>query len=316
MTPTVIIATLLFCIGLWLTMHGGDRFVDAASRIAQASGVPRFVVGATIVSLCTTAPELFVSVLAALRGAGGLAVGNAVGSTACNTGLILGLSALLAPAAIAQRELCSKGLIMLAAALCLIVFTADGVLQPLESLLLLAVLAAFLTLSLRSAGQGRRQNEYRLQLDRHQARQTGAAFVLGAAAVLLGARLMVDNGVVLARLIGLPESVIGLTLMAVGTSLPELMTALAAIRRRESALSVGNILGANILDLTLILPACAAVSGGSLPVAVETPMRDLPVTFALMLLAVLPAGISGRLRRTQGWLMLCLYTLYILLLMF
>lgn len=316
MTPTVIIATLLFCIGLWLTMRGGDRFVDAASRIAQASGVPRFVIGATIVSLCTTAPELLVSVLASLRGAGGLAVGNAVGSTTCNTGLILGLSALLAPAAVARRELCSKGLIMLTAALCLTVCTADGTLQPRESLLLLTILAVFLALSLRSAGQGRQHSEHRLQLSPQQARQTGAAFVLGAAAVLLGARLMVDNGVVLARLIGLPESVIGLTLVAVGTSLPELMTALAAIRRRESALSVGNILGANILDLTLILPACAGVSGGSLPVAAETPMRDLPVTAALMLLAVLPAGLSGRLRRTQGWLMVCLYALYVLLLMF
>ena len=306
MTPTVLIAAFLFCIGLWLTMRGGDGFVDAASTIAQASGVPRFVIGATIVSLATTLPELFVSVLAALRGAGGLAVGNAVGSTACNTGLILGLSALLAPAAVSRREMLTKGGLMLLCAATVGGLTVDGLLGGADALFLLALLLLFLVLNLRSAGRGRAKAEARLRLTGKQKVRTGGAFVLGAAAVLLGARLMVDNGILLARAAGLPESVLGLTLVAAGTSLPELMTALAAIRRREGALSAGNLLGANIIDLTLVLPACTAVTGG-LPVAVETPMRDVPATLLLMLLAILPAGLHGRMRRAQGAAMLAVY---------
>ena len=106
---TVMLAAGLFVIGLYLTMKGGDSFVDAAALIAEASGVPRFVIGATIVSLCTTAPELTVSLLATARGTSALAVGNAIGSSICNTALILGLGALLAPAALSRREACTKG---------------------------------------------------------------------------------------------------------------------------------------------------------------------------------------------------------------
>lgn len=315
MTPIALIATLLFCIGLWLTMRGGDQFVDAASTIAEASGVPRFVIGATIVSLATTAPELFVSTLATLRGSGGLAVGNAVGSAACNTGLILGLSALLAPAAVSRRELLTKGGLMMAAALCLGFCVADGLLAGRDALVLLAILALFLYLNLRSAGKQRRSAERRLRLTGAQKLRTGGTFVLGAAAVLLGARLMVDNGILLARLAGLPEAVIGLTLVAVGTSLPELMTALAAIRRKEGALSVGNILGANIIDLTLVLPVCAAVQSGGLAVESAVPARDMPATLLLMAAAVLPAALTGRLHRLQGLLLFGGYCAYVAVLM-
>lgn len=315
MTPIALIATLLFCIGLWLTMRGGDQFVDAASTIAEASGVPRFVIGATIVSLATTAPELFVSTLATLRGSGGLAVGNAVGSAACNTGLILGLSALLAPAAVSRRELMTKGGLMMAAALCLGFCVADGLLSGRDALLLIAVLALFLYLNLRSAGKQRRSAERRLHLTGAQKLRTGGTFVLGAAAVLLGARLMVDNGILLARLAGLPEAVIGLTLVAVGTSLPELMTALAAIRRKEGAMSVGNILGANIIDLTFVLPVCSAVQSGGLAVESAVPARDVPATLLLMAVAVLPAALTGRLHRLQGLLLFGGYCAYVAVLM-
>ena len=116
---------------------------------------------------------------------------------------------------------------------------------------------------------------------------------------------------VLARLLGVPESVIGLTLVALGTSLPELMTALAAIRKGEGALSAGNIVGANLIDLALVLPACVAVGGGWLPVGMETFVRDLPVAVALLALALLPAMVGGRLWRIQGAALLALYGAYV-----
>ncbi len=353
---TVLLSAAFFTIGLYLTMRGGDGFVDAAAQLAEESGAPRFVVGATLMSVCTTLPELMVSVLATMRGASALAVGNAVGSAACNTGLILGMSALLAPAAFRVREARSKGGLMIAAAILLGCFLEDGTMQPGEALGLLAVLFAFLAVNLQSAagetaetvpvqhGKGRAALWIhfflggmavvlgaRLMVDHGVilARMLGIPesivgltlvalraalwihFFLGGMAVVLGARLMVDHGVILARMLGIPESIVGLTLVALGTSLPELMTALAAIRRREGALSVGNIVGANVLDLALVLPACTAAGGGVLSVAPEVFLRDLPFTVVLMGIAMLPPMFSGRMRRVQGVLLLGVYGWYL-----
>ena len=307
---TVLLAAVFFTLGLYLTMLGGDSFVDAAARLAEASGVPRFVVGATLVSLCTTAPELTVSLLATVRGATSLAVGNAVGSAACNTGLILGVSALLAPAVLRAYEAKTKGGLMLTATILLGCFAVDSRLAPGEALGLLAVLFAFLAMNLQGAARERSRTQPAPMASGEKLRMV-CRFVLGAAAVVLGAKLMVDNGVLLARMLGIPEAVIGLTLVALGTSLPELMTALAAIRRHEGALSAGNIVGANIIDLALVLPACAAAGGGTLPIAPEVFSRDLPFTVVLMGIAMLPPMFSGRLRRWQGAALLGVYGLYL-----
>lgn len=306
---TVLLSAAFFTIGLYLTMRGGDGFVDAAAQLAEESGAPRFVVGATLMSVCTTLPELMVSVLATMRGASALAVGNAVGSAACNTGLILGMSALLAPAAFRVREARSKGGLMIAAAILLGCFLEDGTMQPGEALGLLAVLFAFLAVNLQSAA-GETAESVPVQHGKGRA-ALWIHFFLGGMAVVLGARLMVDHGVILARMLGIPESIIGLTLVALGTSLPELMTALAAIRRREGALSVGNIVGANVLDLALVLPACTAAGGGVLSVAPEVFLRDLPFTVVLMGIAMLPPMFSGRMRRVQGILLLGVYGWYL-----
>ncbi|MBS6546734.1 MAG: calcium/sodium antiporter [Butyricicoccus pullicaecorum] len=306
---TVLLSAAFFTIGLYLTMRGGDGFVDAAAQLAEESGAPRFVVGATLMSVCTTLPELMVSVLATMRGASALAVGNAVGSAACNTGLILGMSALLAPAAFRMREARSKGGLMIAAAILLGCFLEDGTMQPGEALGLLAVLFAFLAVNLQSAA-GETAESVPVQHGKGRA-ALWIHFFLGGMAVVLGARLMVDHGVILARMLGIPESIVGLTLVALGTSLPELMTALAAIRRQESALSVGNIVGANVLDLALVLPACTAAGGGVLSVAPEVFLRDLPFTVVLMGIAMLPPMFSGRMRRVQGILLLGVYGWYL-----
>lgn len=306
---TVLLSAAFFTIGLYLTMRGGDGFVDAAAQLAEESGAPRFVVGATLMSVCTTLPELMVSVLATMRGASALAIGNAVGSAACNTGLILGMSALLAPAAFRVREARSKGGLMIAAAILLGCFLEDGTMQPGEALGLLAVLFAFLAVNLQSAA-GETAESVPVQHGKGRA-ALWIHFFLGGMAVVLGARLMVDHGVILARMLGIPESIIGLTLVALGTSLPELMTALAAIRRREGALSVGNIVGANVLDLALVLPACTAAGGGVLSVAPEVFLRDLPFTVVLMGIAMLPPMFSGRMRRVQGILLLGVYGWYL-----
>ena len=181
--------------------------------------------------------------------------------------------------------------------------------QPGEALGLLAVLFAFLAVNLQSAA-GETAESVPVQHGKGRA-ALWIHFFLGGMAVVLGARLMVDHGVILARMLGIPESIVGLTLVALGTSLPELMTALAAIRRQESALSVGNIVGANVLDLALVLPACTAAGGGVLSVAPEVFLRDLPFTVVLMGIAMLPPMFSGRMRRVQGILLLGVYGWYL-----
>ena len=307
---TVLLAAAFFTLGLYLTMRGGDGFVDAAARLAEASGVPRFVVGATLVSLCTTAPELTVSLLATLRGSTELAIGNAVGSAVCNTGLILGVSALLAPAFFAEYEARTKGGLMIGTTILLGCFAVDSLLAPGEALGMLALLFAFLAMNLQGAAKERGRVQPAVLTPGEKLR-TVFQFALGAAAVMLGAKLMVDNGVILARMLGIPEAVIGLTLVALGTSLPELMTALAAIRRHEGALSAGNIVGANIIDLALVLPTCAAAGGGMLPVAPEVFARDLPFAVVIMGIAMLPSMFSGRMRRWQGAALIGVYGFYV-----
>lgn len=314
MTVTVC-AVLFFVLGLYLTMRGGDAFVDAAAFIAAVTGIPKLVIGATIVSVATTAPELFVSVLATAHGANDMAAGNAIGSVCCNVGLILGISLFCLPGCLPVREIRIKGSLLFLAAILLGVFCVEGALEPPESAALFCVLALFLYLNLRAASAGKLPAPARVRAQPGEKLRAGAKFVLGAAAVLVGAHLMVDNGTLLARLLGVPEGVIGLTLVAVGTSLPELVTTLAAIRRGEGAMSVGNILGANIIDLTLVLPVCAFVSRGTLEVSMSAAARDLPVALILCAVALLPAMRAGRFRRVQGAALLALYLAYVAMLL-
>lgn len=313
------VSVALFLAGLVLIVRGGDWFLDGAVWMAEASGVPRFLIGATVVSLATTLPELTVSLTGVLQGARDLAVGNAVGSVAANLGLILGIGVLWAPGAAARRQLAPRALLMTAAAVCLAALCRGGELAFPGWLALAAILAAYLAGSIREARRGMEQRRQampqgRTVSRRRMVRELGL-FALGAGAVALGSRLLVTHGSRLALLLGVPAGVVGSTVVAVGTSLPELVTTLTAVARRETALSVGNIVGANIIDLALILPACAAVSGGSLLIGPQTTGLDLPACLALCAAAIVPPLLTGRFHRWQGAALLGLYAGYLRLLL-
>ena len=309
---------VLFAVGLVLTIKGGDYFVDAASWLAEVTGIPKIVVGATIVSLATTLPELLVSVMAVSRGSVDMGVGNAVGSVTCNLGLILGISLVWLPGKVQRKELIFKGLLMMGAGLVLWLMCWNGRLLPWQGVLLMAILAVFVLHNVRHATSGSRairQGREHLRATRMQILVNASKFFLGAAGILLGARLLVDNGSAIARALGVPESIIGLTLVALGTSLPELVTTIAALVKKQSDMSVGNILGANIIDLTLILGVCAFVAPEGLPIAQQTLRLDLPVCLVLMAIAVLPAFRGNHFRRWQGLSLLAGYGTYLVLLM-
>ena len=308
---------LLFLLGLALTVKGGDFFVDAASWIAEVSAIPKFIVGATIVSIATTLPELLVSLMAAANGSIGIAVGNAVGSVTANIGLIMALSLLFMPTVVRRKEYAFKLCLLVLSILLLFLFTLSGQLSIPGASITIALFIAFMAENLVSA---RRQHTSAAAegpaRDKKTIRVNIVKFVLGAAGIALGAQLMVDNGTAIAALLGVPDAIIGATLVAIGTSLPELVTTLTAIAKRQSSLSIGNIVGANIIDLTIILPLCAVVSGKPLPVLAQNIQLDMPFCLALVLIAVAPTLITGKLRRAQGAVMLLVYIAYVALLVF
>lgn len=302
----------LFILGLMLIIKGGDLFVDAAVWLARVSGISPVIIGATVVSLATTLPEILVSLLASLQGKADLAVGNAIGSVTANQGLILGAVLLFSPFCIRRQEYTFRGLLMVAAVAVLLCGSVGGSLTVPGSLVLLGIFVLSMWDSIRAAhrgmGSAAAQRPGGKELPKN-----GGKFLLGAAGILLGARLLVTHGSKLALLLGVPEAVVGVTLVAVGTSLPELVTAMTAARKGEGALSVGNILGANLIDTTLILPLCTLVSGRGLVLGAQSLLLDLPVCLLMALVTVLPALLRGRFSRGQGALMLGLYLGYLVL---
>ena len=312
-TPLWIV--LLFAAGLVCIIKGGDLCVDAASWIAEASGIPKFIIGATIVSFATTLPEMLVSVFAALEGNADIAVGNAVGSVTANTGLIMCLSLVCMTCLMERRQFGVKACLLLAAILSLFGFTRDGRLSVAEGLLVLVIFAGFLAESLISA---RREQGTELKEDEERPAVSGKTvagnivkFVLGAAGIVLGAQLLIDNGSAIASLLGVPDAIIAATMIAIGTSLPELVTTLTAIRKKESSLSVGNIIGANIMDLTLILPLCSLILGKPLPVQSQGMLLDIPACLIICAAVLVPALWKGKFQRWMGFLAGGLYIVYL-----
>ena len=308
---------LLFTAGLVLIIKGGDLFVDAATWIAEASGIPKFIIGATVVSFATTLPEMLVSVFAALEGNADIAVGNAVGSVTANTGLIMCLSLVCMNCAMTRKQFGVKAGILLATIVVLFGFTRDGQLSVLESAVILVFFAIFLAENL-IAGRREQENEasesdVRAKIDAKTMAINIAKFVFGAAAIVLGAQLLIDNGSALARMLNVPDSIIAATMIAIGTSLPELVTTITAIRKKQSSLSVGNIIGANIMDLTLIMPLCALIQGKSMIVERQGMLLDIPACLVISAAALIPALISGKFKRWIGYLIGGLYIAYLII---
>ena len=308
-----VLTILLFAVGLVLIIKGGDWFVDAAVWIAEVSGIPQFIIGATIVSLATTLPELTVSVMGTLNGEVDLAVGNAVGSVTANLGLIMGISIVCIPAAVKRSQFNMKALLMAAAAIMLWLLCRGGALQVLPSILLLVIFGVYVWENIRDAKSG---VDARLEKEEHSDRPSHenshkkqlpmqiGKFLVGVAAIVLGSNLLIDKGSEIAVMLGVPSAIIGVTMVAIGTSLPELVTTLTAIAKKEASMSIGNILGANVIDLTLILPVCSLISGGRLTIGEQSTALDMPMCAIVSILAILPPLFKGKFYRWQGVLLL------------
>ena len=311
--PLVAVAAVVFAVGLILTIKGGDWFVDSASWFAEATGIPKFVVGATVVSFATTLPELLVSVRAAMNGSAQLAIGNAVGSVTANTTLIMGVSLVAMAGVVSRKSFAPKGGLFLAATIGLTLLSLSGSLPTWSAFVLWAIFLIFMTINLVEGKKGSEGDS----IDSYERKEIPSKilfFVLGTASIVFGAEFLVSSGKTIASSIGISETIIGFTVIALGTSLPELVTTLTAIRKKEASLSVGNIVGANIIDTTLILPLCAVINGKPLPVDRINLVFDFPVCIAAAAVAVIPTIIQGRFKKWQGFALLTIYALYMLFL--
>ena len=338
---------VLFAIGLVLIIKGGDWFVDSASWIAEVLGVPKFVIGATIVSIATTLPEMIVSIQATAKGNVDMAAGNAIGSVTANTAMIMGVFIVCMPFAIKRKEFAPKAIMMFFASVALVlgcIFTKQETLtfegetnlyyrlSLIGLIVLFAIFVFFFIENLVSMKKSETQIEpspenigLQEEDDIVPSKETATKkdwfkniifFVLGAAGIVVGADLLVNYGTLIAQSLGIPQRVISVIAIAIGTSLPELVTTITALRKKVGALSVGNILGANIIDLTLILPICSFISmgkgTGALAVSVSSVTIDMIVCLCAIAVAVFPTIITKKFNRWQGVVMLAGYVGYVI----
>lgn len=317
----IFVQIVIMVVAIIAVVKGGDVFVDAASWMAEATGIPKLIVGATVVSIATTLPEMLVSSIAAFDGSGDMAIGNAVGSVTANIGLIMAIALLCMPAVIKRKDYMLKSLLMIGAAVVIVISGFVGELGVIGSVILLLICAvawweniknAKASIKLTSTGSTAKAKE---KIEGKLIGKNIVLFILGAAAIALGANFMVSSGQFIAAYIGIPERIIAVTVIAIGTSLPELITTITAIAKKEMSLSVGNVIGANILDLTLILPICTLISntksGEALQFQPTVAGIDLPACLLVGIIAVVPTLITKKFSRAQGIIMLVVYAAYV-----
>lgn len=295
---------LILAFGLFALFVGGDFLVKGASGLALRLGLSPMVIGLTVVGFGTSAPELLVSLNAALGGQAGIAIGNVVGSNIANSLLILGLAAVLAPVAVEFRAIRSDLFWMSAATLVLPLVLWSGDLGLIEGLVLVAGLALFLVLSLRNGASAEDGIAPAGPLWR------GLAYALGGlVAIMAGAHYLVQSATIIARDLGVSEAMIGLSIVAIGTSLPELATTIVAVIRGQRDIAVGNVIGSNIFNILGILGITAVVA--PIPVAARFLQVDIPFLLGLTAFIVAMLWLTGKLGRITGVVMLLAYTFYL-----
>ncbi|MGE0453467.1 MAG: calcium/sodium antiporter [Vicinamibacteria bacterium] len=310
---------LLVAAGAALLAFSGSQLVDASAALARRARVTPAVVGLTVVAAGTSAPELFVSLTAALRGSPEIALANVIGSNIANVGLILGCCALIATLPVTPSAMRVEYPVMLLATLAVPLACRDGRLDRAEGLFLLACMAAFLGLSIRLARAEATTAELGARLESEHEKLLSrpvpallVAIVLAIAGLGLGARLLVGGASSIAAALGMSERVIGLTLVAVGTSLPELVASGAAAYKGHHGLAIANVVGSNIFNLLLILGSTASIA----PLRVDPALlrQDMPVMAGFALLLVPLAGLGRRLGRRGGVILCLAYASYLYLL--
>ena len=309
----------LFVFGLLLLIKGGDWFVDAASGIAKRFKLPELLIGATVVSIGTTLPEVMTSAIAAVGGSGEIAYGNAIGSIICNTSLIAATTIAIKPAKADKKALIFPVSCFFAVA----VFYSlnayiTGSFALWTGIVLLVCFAAYMFITVYNMlRKPTTETTEELEIEEESAEgsllKDIAFLVIGALVIAVGADLLVDSAKIIAADLGMSEAVIALTVVALGTSLPELVTAITSLLKGHGALSLGNIIGANIFNLVLVSGVAVTISPFEVPVtstlfgANTSLVLDIPVMLAVMAIMTVPTILRGKLARWQGIALLSIY---------
>lgn len=302
--------------GLVLLIWGADRFVHGAAAMARNLGVAPLMIGLTIVSFATSAPEILVSVVAALRGETDLAVGNAIGSNIANIGLVLGVTALIRPIELKSATLRREMPALLAVSLLTVALFLDSQLNRVDGFVLLTgliiVIIWLVRLGLRSSSTDPLQADFEAEIPKDM--KTGVAviwLIVGLGALLFGAELLVDGAIAIARAVGVSEVVIGITLVALATSLPELAVSAVSAVRGEYGLAIGNIVGSNIFNLLAVVGVAAAIQPAVLPPSVLSLHIFVMVAFTLVLFAMTyEYDGRGAISRFEGFALVAAFLAY------
>ena len=323
----MLVPVLLFILGLALLIKGGDWFVDGATGLAHRFHLPELLIGATVVSIGTTLPEVMVSAQAAIAHNSGISYGNAIGSVICNTSLISALTIAIRPSLVNKKTLRLPVTAFFLAAIfyydrhivisCHVIH--HSAFTRLHGVILLCGFVVYMVTTVLQMKKHPDESAVEAEEEGQKERELWLELVLlivGAVAIAFGANLLVDNGTKIAAALGVPDSVIGLTMVALGTSLPELVTAITALVKGHSALSLGNIIGANLFNLVLVSGTAITISPFAIPAEKTlngvnaSLLVDIPVMFAVMLILTVPSLIRGKLSRWQGILLLAIYTAF------
>lgn len=319
----MLIPVLLFIVGLACLIKGGDWFVDGAAGVAKKFRMPEILVGATVVSIGTTLPEVMVSASSAVSGHGEIAYGNAIGSIICNTALIAAITIAVMPSAVERKTLVVPTFFFFVAAVfyCAVAYFA-GTFSRLTGVLLLVLFVIYMVMTVRSAISATKETKDPPHTETDEKEKPlwllVVLMVIGAALIAVGADLLVDNGTLIAQAMGVPESVIALTFVALGTSLPELVTAVTSLIKGHGALSLGNVIGANLFNIVLVCGISCTLSPFDVPVEKRIGsypasfVVDIPLMLAVMAFVTVPALIRGKLSRIQGIVLLAVYAGFII----
>ena len=312
----MLIPVLQFIVGLLFLIKGGDWFVDGASALARRFHLPELLIGATVVSIGTTLPEVMVSTMSALSGHGEIAYGNAIGSVICNAALIAAITIAVRPGKVDPKTLKMPVMFFFAAAAiyCVAAYGFGKFTRPM-GFIMLAMFVAYMAANIHqmknAPAEEHEEEEETMPLPRML-----LLLVLGAVLIAMGANLLVDNGTLIAQALGVPESVIALTFVALGTSLPELVTAITSLIKGHSDLSLGNVVGANVFNLVLVSGVSVALAPFTVPQSAtifgmnSSLVLEIPVMIAVMVLLTAPALVKGKLSRVQGVALLVIYAVF------
>lgn len=294
-------------IGVIAVLWGADKFTDGAAAIARKMNIPEIVIGLTIVAMGTSAPELFTSVVSALKGSTGLALGNIVGSNIFNSLLIVGAAAAVAPISISQATIVKDIPFALVSSLLLTAVCLDGNLTRLDSLLLLIGFALFLAYTLQMARNGTTEDS---KSEISQALWKNILFIIiGLACLIVGSNLFVNGASTVAEQLGISDAIIGLTIVAGGTSLPELATSIISARKGQSGIAIGNVVGSNVFNILAILGITGFIS----------PMRNLggitTIDFTMLILSIILVWAMSftkhKIERWEGFTLIGIFALYL-----